>query len=285
MKNTICAIVKNESPYLLEWIAYHKAIGIDFFIIYDNLSTDDSYSILKILDRRGIIKTYSQHEKDGGSPQLKAYNHCIRNHADDTDLMTFIDADEFISSAKGLSVKEYVSGVFGENPDMNAMAINWKIFGSSGHEKKAPGFVIERFQRCSENLSSVFKTVVRPKAVQEMFIHFAELKSGYYGDEAGRPVSFMDDPGGVPGSITKPSINNIQLNHYMVKSKEEFEIKRARGNANYTKDHAEKYKRFNDEYFRQFDLNQSEDHSALQKLEEIKSIYKDLCDVVESEMQ
>jgi hypothetical protein len=280
MKNTLCGIVKNEEPYLLEWIAYHKAVGMDAFVIYDNLSTDKSYDLLCALDRAGVVKTYRQHENDGGSPQLKAYNHCIRNHADGTDLLTFIDADEFLAPAAGVDLKTHITQVFSDSPDMNAMGINWKVFGSSGEKVKRPGFLIERFQHCDLNPSSVIKTVVKPEAVQEMFIHYAELKSGRYGDELGRPVTFRDAPGGVPGSIGVASASKVQLNHYMVKSREEFEIKRARGNANYTQDHPAKYKRFNDEYFQQFDLNHMQDSSAMRHLEKTRHYYDELCQIV-----
>lgn len=284
MKNAICGIVKNEGPYLLEWIAYHKAVGVDFFFIYDNLSTDNSYDILRVLDRQGIIKTYRQHEEDGGSPQLNAYNHCIRHHSEDADLITFIDADEFIAPGKDVDLRNHLDEIFRSNPDMSAMAINWKIFGSSGENKKRPGFVIERFQRCDVNPSRVIKTVVKPKAVKKMFIHYAELKSGRYGDELGRSVSFLEEPGGIPGRIVDASVENIQLNHFMVKSREEFKNKRARGNANYTQDHAAKYQRFNDEYFERFDLNHTHDESSLRHLYKMKSIYDDLCEIVISEM-
>jgi Glycosyl transferase family 2 len=50
----ICLIVKNEAPYLLEWIAYHRVIGVDRFLIYNNDSTDETSSILEHLDRAGI---------------------------------------------------------------------------------------------------------------------------------------------------------------------------------------------------------------------------------------
>src|SRR5580704_3496716 len=37
----ICAIVKNEHDYLLEWIAYHRVVGVDHFLIYNNSGLDD----------------------------------------------------------------------------------------------------------------------------------------------------------------------------------------------------------------------------------------------------
>jgi len=38
---SICAIFKNEAPYLREWIEFHRIVGIDHFYMYNNRSDDD----------------------------------------------------------------------------------------------------------------------------------------------------------------------------------------------------------------------------------------------------
>jgi len=38
---SICAIRKNEAPYLVEWIEFHQIVGVERFYLYDiGLSTD-----------------------------------------------------------------------------------------------------------------------------------------------------------------------------------------------------------------------------------------------------
>jgi hypothetical protein len=39
-KIAICAIFKDEAPFLLEWLAFHRMIGVDLFVLYDNGSND-----------------------------------------------------------------------------------------------------------------------------------------------------------------------------------------------------------------------------------------------------
>ena len=46
-KVTICAIFKNEGPYLREWLEYHMMIGVEHFYMYNNCSDDDYLTILK----------------------------------------------------------------------------------------------------------------------------------------------------------------------------------------------------------------------------------------------
>ncbi|MET0031932.1 MAG: glycosyltransferase family 2 protein, partial [Limnospira maxima] len=52
-----CTTAKNESPYLVEWIAYHRFIvGFDEILIYDNDSQDDSLDLLQKLAALGLCK-------------------------------------------------------------------------------------------------------------------------------------------------------------------------------------------------------------------------------------
>ena len=46
MSVAVCAIVKNEARYLLEWLSYQVAIGVDSFILYDNGSADESIDLM-----------------------------------------------------------------------------------------------------------------------------------------------------------------------------------------------------------------------------------------------
>lgn len=46
IKLAICVIVKNEAPYMKEWIDYHRLVGVEKFYVYDNESTDSLLSVL-----------------------------------------------------------------------------------------------------------------------------------------------------------------------------------------------------------------------------------------------
>jgi len=47
----LVAIIKNEARYLLEWIAYHRAAGVDHFILMDNESTASLSRLRNARDR------------------------------------------------------------------------------------------------------------------------------------------------------------------------------------------------------------------------------------------
>lgn len=53
---SIGAILKNEYPFIVEWIAYHMALGINDIYIADNISSDGSSELLYFL---GKVRTSS----------------------------------------------------------------------------------------------------------------------------------------------------------------------------------------------------------------------------------
>ncbi|ELV04510.1 glycosyltransferase family 92 protein [Brachyspira hampsonii] len=52
---SILATVKNEAPYIKEWIEYHRIIGAERFYIYDNESTDNLKEVLEPYIKEGIV--------------------------------------------------------------------------------------------------------------------------------------------------------------------------------------------------------------------------------------
>ena len=52
----IVTCMKNEGPFILEWLAYHRAIGFDDFLVYTNDCTDGTDTMLDALQARGIVQ-------------------------------------------------------------------------------------------------------------------------------------------------------------------------------------------------------------------------------------
>ena len=48
--------VKDEAPYLLEWIAHHRAAGVTDFLVFSNDCSDNTQQILKVLQMAGIVR-------------------------------------------------------------------------------------------------------------------------------------------------------------------------------------------------------------------------------------
>jgi Glycosyl transferase family 2 len=59
MRVGIAAAVKSEAPYLLEWIAFHRAVGIETFFIADNGGHDGTSELLQRLESAGYITRFN----------------------------------------------------------------------------------------------------------------------------------------------------------------------------------------------------------------------------------
>jgi tetratricopeptide (TPR) repeat protein len=224
----ICAIVKDESPYLLEWIAYHRIIGIDHFFIYDNESEDGSQELLKQLDKAGVITYLNWPDASDGNTQQNAYSDCAKRARDITEWIAFIDADEFILPHKHQNLKAFLE----DYSDVDAIAINWKIFGSSEKRYREAGLLMERFTKCSEkdfNANGHIKTIVKKITdlkyigIHACVFHSHKNKKYIYPDRVDVPKTKFTGK----GKYIDHSI--IQINHYYSKSFEEFNFKRVRG--------------------------------------------------------
>ena len=94
----LCAIVRNEKPFIQEWVAFHHLQGVSRLLVFDNDSTDGTGDLLRgARDQAGVSVINLQ---NGGGRfdviQRKAYEHGARLLAGQVDLALFIDADEFV---------------------------------------------------------------------------------------------------------------------------------------------------------------------------------------------
>jgi Glycosyl transferase family 2 len=232
----VAAIFKNEGPYILEWVAFHRAVGIDRFFIADNGSDDGSTELLAALDLAGLVTHIPFPGTPGRPPQLPAYAEILRRHGQDADWIAFIDADEFLLPAAPLdSVRPVLAGL-AARPEVGAVAVNWSVYGSAGEQDAREGLVIERFPARARHDTLVnhhYKTILRPEAFADVHEtpHLFRLYGGFGAVHAdGSPVEPYD---GCQHGLSKAiSWAPLRLNHYVVKSREEFFLrKRLRGRA------------------------------------------------------
>ncbi len=239
----VCAIAKNEGPYFKEWIEWHLQQGVEKFYIYDNESTDGTKDILEPYIKQGIV---DYKYWPGYRQQLAAYDNCLEINRFSSHWIAFIDLDEFIVPIKDQSITEFLKRF----DSFAAVEINWLIYGSGGQEHKAPEAVMERFKFHSSpdhRLNRHVKSIVNPRRVFTMIgCHEAAKISGYAADSHGQPIKkhFRE---------REPQQDVIRINHYAVKSREEFVEKQSRGRASGTQ------REVKSEYFNQYDLNDIEE--------------------------
>jgi len=209
MSLAVCAIFKNEAPYLREWIQFHRLMGFDKFHLFDNASTDDWRPEIQDLIDAGIVFVEFW---PGAAQQVPVYNKFLETSKKiGYDWVAFIDVDEYIYSVHGETIdkaliiyKHYAS-----------VEINWVLFGSSAHTTKPDGLTIDNYIMRSEktyrpNIDHV-KSIVKP----DMTIQFL-------------------DPHKVSTLGQKINSKSLVVNHYYTRSEEECSNKFARGRSDIT---------------------------------------------------
>lgn len=216
---TVCAIAKNEGPYFNEWIQWHVDHGVEKFYIYNNESTDNTIEVLQPYINSGLVE---YRYIIGKRRQTEAYDDCLNRHRYHSRWIAFIDLDEFIVPITNKTIPEFLKNF----ESFHAVEINWLCYGSGGAKTRERGSVMERFRTHSYfdcELNRHIKTIVNPqKALNFISSHHPTLLSGFAVDTNGTPVRkyFFQRP---------PLHDKIRINHYAVKSYEEFLEKRARG--------------------------------------------------------
>lgn len=268
-RKILVSTLKNEGPYLLEWIAHYRNLGFDDFVLFSNDCTDGTNLLLNRLDAMGIVHHFDNPISGRMDPQRRAYSRA--NQMDvvrDASWVLIADADEFLNIHAG---DGSIDALIDACPDeTEAVSICWRIFGSGGERHLLPDPVTKRFTRAcnvvepENGLVWGFKTLFRPASFDYFGVHRPrfEKKRDIHPDQ----VHWVNASGALMGekymrSGWRANKNIVsyefaQMNHYAIKSREEFLLKRLRGTAN-SKDES----RIDLGYWDKFDLNACEDSS------------------------
>lgn len=132
----IGAVVRNEARFLPEWLEYHSHLGVQKFFIFDNLSDDDTRTVLRPYVKDGLVELFEWPMTFTDQPgylsmQMGAYRRIVDMYADDVKWIGFIDLDEFIVPTEEDNLVE----ILADYEDVGGVSLNWMMFGTSEVEK------------------------------------------------------------------------------------------------------------------------------------------------------
>ena len=206
----ITAILKNEAPYIKEWIEFHKLIGVERFYLYDNDSTDNVKAILNPYIEDGIV-VYKY--LPGKLKMFPAYLDAIYKYKHKTRWMAFIDLDEYLFPVEVDNIKEFLK----DYEDYPAVVANWVMFDSNGLlEHPQDKLITEAYTRVhksyNQGVNLHVKSIVNPKKVQFMMNH-------HFCFYQNRENAVTENFESCIGPFTKyNSVKKIRINHYHTKS-------------------------------------------------------------------
>ncbi|SFI20337.1 glycosyltransferase family 2 protein [Jannaschia pohangensis] len=244
-RTAIVTCMKNEGPFILEWIAHHRAIGVDDFLVYTNDCTDGTDTLLDLLQAHGVVQ---HRENPFRGTDLKP-QHAALQAAEAEPIMAragwaiCMDVDEFINvHAGGGHLRDLYAAV----GDANMISLTWRLFGNSDLHDFIDMPTPARFTRCAPEMARKphqawgFKTLFRNLGLyKKMGVHRPKgLKPDLWEEISWVNGSGQEMPkemlrNGWRSTVDTYGYALATLNHYAVRDAESFLVKRDRGRVNH----------------------------------------------------
>lgn len=238
--------MKNEGPFVLEWVAHNQAIGIDQMVVMTNDCTDGTDALLERLDQRGVLIHVDNNSRRATSPQKRAYKRFLQMEiAGPEDWVIVIDADEQINVKAGdNTLKSLVDAM----PDARMISMTWRLFGNAGVVQYEDRFLSDQFRRAAPERKPRpaqawgLKTMFQRRLWDVIGVHRPKrptvdrMEDCHWYNGSGQPMPERYFTSSWRSARDSVGYDLVQLNHYSLKSCESYLVKKVRGRAHHTGD-------------------------------------------------
>ena len=234
----LVAAARNEGPYLLEWLAYHRAVGFEHAFIYATGNLDRSDALLEALAAAGVMTLVHNRAGNRCAPRNKAYAHALTLLPQVLDYAwaAILDVDEYFvfDSRMFRGIEDYLA--WHETQPADAIALCRMIFVAARGETWRDAPSLTRFTRRENAIGRQVKSIFRPRKFWGAQQHFpyATLNA---------PIVFRSESGGLhhqagaadrtPALAASPSAHLAWINHYSLRTAPEALWKLARGHGDW----------------------------------------------------
>lgn len=276
MRITSITPMKNEAPFILEWVAYHRLIGVNDILVFSNDCTDGTDLMLERLDEMGLIRHYANPcmAMQKPKPHLQVIRYINSSERlRRSDWVVSLDVDEFIRVNAG---KGHLDDLFNAVPDANMICMNQLNFGHGGVETYEDELLMKQFHYCWDYTSPYHnrinrrgvKTITHASSKPRAWHNHSPI---FHPKEAANVHCVNGNGVRLEGENFEKDIKSIQspdygfdlvqLNHYALRARDTFLLKVHRGNANHTNSEKSAKEIVTDQmaYWRRYDHNHQHD--------------------------
>jgi hypothetical protein len=202
-KILMSTMVYKEDKYIRQWINYHKRLGVEHFIIYDNANMNDNLSyksvgketnlseLLKDLIKEGIVLLINWPYKKRESREKISGQACQQNHSINgfkrSKYIGLFDIDEYVNMQKDNNINKLIDGIIKEEKlkteDIGSFVLKMKPF-LNVKEKREDGYEFLKIFTCGKVIDSTSKrckNFIIPKNVNNYCVHTITNGKDNYG--------------------------------------------------------------------------------------------------------
>ncbi|WP_299663917.1 glycosyltransferase family 2 protein [uncultured Ruegeria sp.] len=262
--------MKNEGPFMIDWVSYYQSLGVDHFLIYTNDCDDGTDLIAKRLGELGVATHVDNSVKPNQSPQNTMLRR-VRSHPrfQDADWTFSLDVDEYLNIRLPDPSMHKLLGNLQETAGapFDVASFAWKIFGCSGIENFNDTPVAEQFFLCDtekgfySGVAGGLKSITRNNG---LFTRYGPHRPKGVTPERMSEIKWVDGGGQLldPEAVTWRATGEYRhdfarIHHYVTRSIGSFMVKRDRGKTNHIHDDQAEV------YWRNMNANLVEDRSIL----------------------
>lgn len=219
----VVLVVKDEKDDILAWLAWHKLLGFDAAIIYDDDSTDGTWEVLQAVARQWDIRlsrTIGPRHVKFQKRQADSYRNALEVYKEEFEWYAYFDADEYLLLNQDKDVKTFLARF----PDADEVAVNWCNYGSSGYVLKPqlpPPLAYHAHSSAKRAVNRHVKCFVRPSKVGGNWfnVHCFDVDSERSLLANGQKIAWSETRGIIDAD---PDWSVAKLMHYQCRSMEHF---------------------------------------------------------------
>lgn len=211
--------LRNEGAFLLEWVGHPKVLGFDDLVICTNDCDNPTADMVKRLQKMGLAQLHATRVLPGQSIQRRALRQALRlPEVQKAVCIHGCDADEFLASRAGDgSVRALVAA---GSPDVQAISVPWRRFGTGGQAEFIKGRITRQFRRANATQGPTHVPYAFPKTLNRTDVLPAMDRLGVH-VPVRKPGATLrhERPGGLPttsaqGKLHGPADYSVaQVNH------------------------------------------------------------------------
>ncbi|MGJ8604925.1 MAG: glycosyltransferase family 2 protein [Marivita sp.] len=278
MTVTAVMCVRNEAAFLLDWLAWHRSVGVTDFVVVSNECDDGTDTMLDRLDVLGWL-THIRNAPPYGKGGIQFSGLKLASRCDALKRAAWVitlDIDEFINVHVG---DRTLPALIGALPDATAITLTWRNFGNAGVVAYEDKPVPVQFTRASPHpmpwpwRASMFKTLyLNDKTYRNLGVHRPRnpvedrLAEARWYDGSGRALPPDMASGRIFSDYRLQQHALVQLNHYPLGAVDSYVLKSDRGRAVHSAD------RLGVDYWVERNLNTNQDRTALPLWDRVKPI-------------